>query len=144
MTTSPVRILCVDDNHDSSDLVSLLLYDSDNTYLLTPVSIAQEALSIMENQTFNLYILDYALPDMSGIELCQKIRRRDKQVPIMFFTAMARPADYAEGIKAGANEYLVKPNDLEHLTKTVKRLLNRSKLFSKRKAIARTRCSGII
>lgn len=144
MNTSPTRILCVDDHQDSCDLVSLLLYQSDNTHAVTAISTAEEALSLMAQQTFDLYILDCWLPKMSGLELCRKIREMDKQTPIMFFTAMARPADYAEGIKAGANEYLVKPNDLESLPETVKRLLNRSKLYVKQKPNPRRRCSNII
>ena len=138
------RILYVDDDQDSSDLLSLMLYQSDNTYSVTTISTAKEALNIMQHLSFNLYILDYALPELSGVELCQKIREKDKQTPIMFFTAMARPEDYAAGIKAGANEYLVKPNDLEKLTETVKRLLNKGKLIYKRKTISRKRCSSII
>jgi two-component system phosphate regulon response regulator PhoB len=144
MNTSPVRILCVDDNQDSSDLLSLMLYTSNNTYQVTTVSTAEEASSVMEQQAFDLYILDWWLPEMSGLELCQKIREKDKQTPIMFFTGMANSSYYAEGIQAGANEYLVKPNDLEHLTKTVKRLLNKTKLFSRRRDIARRKVNSIV
>ena len=108
----------MDDNRDSSDLVSLMLYNSDNSYSVTAISTAEVALSIMENQTFDVYILDYWLREMSGIELCQKIRQTDKRTPFVFFTAMARSTDYAEGIKACANGYLVKPNELEILPKT--------------------------
>jgi DNA-binding response OmpR family regulator len=144
MNTSPTRILFVDDHQDSCDLVRLMLNQSDNTHAVTTISTAEEALSLMAQQTFDLYILDYWLPKMSGLELCKKIRQTDKQTPILFFTAMARPVDYAEGIKAGANEYLVKPNDLESLPKTVSRLLNRSKLYAKQKFLPRRRCSNII
>lgn len=151
MSTSSTRILYVDDNQDSSDLASLMLYHSDNTYSVTAISNAEEALSAMENQMFDLYILDYALPKMSGVELCRKIRHKDKQTPIMFFTAMARDADRESGLAAGANEYLVKPDDLENLTETVKRLLKRKKFYSKHKDmfsrhrdVYRRRCSTII
>jgi DNA-binding response OmpR family regulator len=144
MHTSPARILYVDDNQDSCDLVSLMLYNSDNNYSVTPVSTAEEALSAMENQTFDLYILDWWLPEMPGIDLCQKIRETDNQTPIMFFTAMAQSSFHAEGIKAGANEYLVKPDDLDKLTQTVKRLLNRNRSIYKRRPASRFKFSSII
>jgi DNA-binding response OmpR family regulator len=144
MKTSPIRILYVDDNQDTSDLIGLMLQNSDDNYQVTAVSTAEEALSVMKSQKFDFYILDWWLPELSGLELCQKIREKDKQTPIMFFTGMVNSSYSAEGIQAGANEYLIKPNDLEHLTKTVKRLLNKSRVFSKPKVAARRRCSGIV
>jgi CheY-like chemotaxis protein len=88
------------------------------------VNNAKEALSILENESFDLYILDYRMPEVSGIELCSKIRQKDKQTPIMFFSAMSREVDRDVAAKAGANDYLLKPNDLDRLTHTVKHLLN--------------------
>lgn len=139
------RILCVDDNRDNAEMLGIILHQADDTYSVTTVDDAEEALKIMERQTFDLYILDYALPEISGIELCRKVREKNKQTPVMFFTAMARAADQAEAIRAGADEYLVKPNDLAKLTETVKRLLNKkSKLIYKRQSVPKRRCSSII
>jgi DNA-binding response OmpR family regulator len=89
-------------------------------------STATEALALSRTHSFDLYILDYRMPDMSGIELCSVIRQTDKQTPIMFFSAMARDIDRKAAIVAGASDYLVKPNDLNRLTKTVKELLSAS------------------
>lgn len=139
------RILCVDDNRDSVELLGTMLHQADDTYSVTAISHAEEALKIMERQTFDLYILDYALPEISGVELCRKVRERNKQTPIMFFTAMARADDQAEAIRAGADEYLVKPNDLAKLTETVERRLNKKcKVGYKRKSVSRRRCTNII
>lgn len=122
--SSPRRILYVDDDKDSRDLARVLLDYSNTGCTFTSAESAEEALLLIEKESFNLYIFDYRLPEISGIELCRRIRRFDADTPILFFSATARPADVTEGIKAGANVYLVKPNDLEKLLVTVRRLLD--------------------
>jgi len=117
------RVLYVDDNQDSREMVSFMLRYSNLNCEIISVDSAESAISLIARQTFDFYILDYALPEMSGIELCREIRKSDPTTPILFFTAMAREIDRLNGLKAGANEYLIKPNDLNRLTKTVERLL---------------------
>ena len=124
------RILCVEDDKDSCSLIEFMLRQEDDGCVVTSAQTAEEAIDLIEKQSFDLYILDYWLPEMTGVELCEKIRQTDKQTPILFFTAMARPADRAAGRAAGATEYLVKPNDLSNLTETVKRLIHESKTNS--------------
>jgi OmpR-family two-component system manganese-sensing response regulator len=78
----------------------------------------------MKEQSFDLYILDYSLPEISGLELCHFIRKNNPSKPIMFLTAMAYPIHRASGLTAGADEYLIKPNDLGELIETINQLLN--------------------
>jgi len=122
--TTPRRILYVDDNKDSSDLIAAMLRYSNLHCEVSSADCAEDALLLKANQDFDLYIIDCSLPEMSGTDLCRHIRKTDSKVPIMFFSGMARPSDRADGIAAGANEYLVKPNDLEVLPDKVKKLLN--------------------
>lgn len=129
MTSFPV-ILCVEDNDDSRSLVELMLRLDDDSYTIVSIKTAAGAINLMKKQTFDLYILDFRMPVMSGVEICKKIRETDKQTPIMFFSAMARLVDRTLGMAAGANEYLIKPDDLSCLTETVKRLLNERKTNS--------------
>ena len=124
------RILYVDDNQDSCELVSMLLRYSDLNSEVVIANSAESAIRLMEDQLFDFYILDFALPRMSGVELCHQIRKSNSKTPILFFTAMTRPGARDEGIAAGANEYLVKPNDLDRLTKTVEQLLDENQLSS--------------
>jgi DNA-binding response OmpR family regulator len=126
--SSPCRILYVDDNKDSCELVKAMLHFSDLNYEMVTIESAKEALSLMENQSFDLFILDYSLPDISGIELCRYIKMNDPIKPVMFLSARAYPADRAEGLKAGADEYLVKPNDLGKLVETINQLLDKNPL----------------
>ncbi|MGI8638755.1 MAG: response regulator [Pyrinomonadaceae bacterium] len=120
------RILCVDDDHDSCEIMSLMLHDANVNYRVTTVSSGNKALSLIADEPFDLYILDYRLPEMSGIELCRLIRQTDAETPIMFFTGMAREIDGKNAIEAGATKFLVKPTDLDILTETVEKLLNQS------------------
>jgi DNA-binding response OmpR family regulator len=96
------------------------------SYAVKSASTATEARALLRTESFDLYILDYRLPDMTGIDLCSRIRQTDKQTPIMFFSAMARDVDRKSGIMAGATDYLVKPHDLDRLTKTVKLLVDKN------------------
>lgn len=122
--SSLTPILCVDDNDDTCEMLDLMLTQADKSYSITFVKTAEEALDLIEKQTFALYILDYRLPGMSGVELCQNLRQKDFKTPIIFFTAMAFGADRKVAIEAGATDYLIKPNDLGRFTETVRELLN--------------------
>jgi CheY-like chemotaxis protein len=120
------RILYVDDNQDSCELVSTILRFSDLNSEVVTVNSAESAIGLIENQLFDFFILDFALPRMSGVELCHQIRKSNSKTPILFFTAMTRPGARDESIAAGANDYLVKPNDLEKLAETVEHLLDKN------------------
>lgn len=120
------RILCVDDDSDSCEIISLMLQSADENYQITTVSSGNAALNMIADEPFDLYILDYRLPEMSGIDLCRLIRQSDTQTPIMFFTGMARKVDGKNALEAGATRFLVKPTDLDILTETVKELLNQN------------------
>lgn len=125
------RLLYIEDNTDSVELVRFILGGETDFYEIISTGSAIEALALHTAEPFDLYILDYRLPDVSGIELCRRIRQTDKTTPILFFTAMARPADRNAAIAAGANEFLVKPDDLFRLSGVVKRLLNLNKPWRK-------------
>ncbi len=112
------------------ELIHLLLNYDENIYDLTTASTARDALELNASQSFDLYILDYLLFDLTGIELCRRIRQFDLRTPIMFFTGMARSIDRATAMAAGASDYLVKPNNLDRLQETTKRLLRRSSLLT--------------
>jgi DNA-binding response OmpR family regulator len=119
----PHRILLIDDDLDSCQMMSLLLTLENKNYHVFSAKTAREALALMAVEQFDIYILDCLLPDMPGVELCGKVRRTDKETPILFYSGMATD-DYIKNAKAaGANEYLVKPNDLEKLPQTIHKYL---------------------
>lgn len=114
------RILCVDDDGDTRDLLETLLGRSDlETVCVGDVA---AALRLMAAEQFRLYIIDGQLPGVSGLTMCEEIRRQDKLTPIVIFSGHALPADREAGLHAGANVYIVKP-DTTQLVPTVRRLL---------------------
>ena len=124
MTLFKTRILYIDDDVDACEMLKFLLELEDEGHEVIAVSTVSKALVLIEEETFDLYILDQQMPVMTGIEICRLIRQTRPQIPIIFYSAMARDADRQAALAAGANEYLIKPNDLEKLTLTVRKLLS--------------------
>lgn len=115
------RILIVDDNKDSCEIMSLILNYSNSSYDITLAYTAQQALELIETNDFDLYILDNRLPDSSGVALCEQIRQTDAATPIIFYSAIGGEIFEKAAKRAGADEYLVKPNDLDIFAETVQR-----------------------
>ncbi|NBB30548.1 response regulator transcription factor [Cellulophaga sp. BC115SP] len=86
----------------------------------------QTAIDVFSKHTFDLIILDIGLPDMSGLDVCAKIRESNTQVPILMLTALGSMADKLSGFEVGTDDYLVKPFDFMELLVRVKALLKRS------------------
>jgi CheY-like chemotaxis protein len=121
MSVGTKRILCVDDNEDTSFMLATLLrqygYESAN------VGDPAEALRLVVEGGVALCILDSGMPGMSGEELCRKIREISAEIPIIFYSGRSTEGDTESGIRAGANAFLVKPG-VEEIVPTVQRLLN--------------------
>lgn len=125
MSEPKARILCVEDNRDSREMIATLLRQSNENYQVTAVETAAEALALNGKSHYDLYILDIWLPGMDGVELCRRLRERGVTKPIMFFSAMGvqiKDRDYV--LAAGADEFLVKSIDLDRFIETVERLLD--------------------
>jgi Response regulator containing CheY-like receiver, AAA-type ATPase, and DNA-binding domains len=114
-------ILCVEDDEDSCQLLQYLL--ESKGYEVKTCGNGREALKIIRTGKFLSIILDYRLPDMSGVEICREIRSFDSKTPIIFYTGAAYPKDKKAGLEAGAQAYLIKPNDFEKIVETVRRFV---------------------
>jgi len=119
------KILCVDDDEDSRILLEALLGKSGDQIEIKAVATAEDAVALIAAEHFDLYILDNWLPDRSGVELCRWIRVADSETPIIFLSGASYEKDKLDAIAAGANEYLVKPNDLALLHNIVDKLLEK-------------------
>lgn len=115
------RILIVDDNKDSCEIMSLILTYSNNSYDISAAHTAQEALDLIKTRDFDLYILDNRLPDASGIDLCDRIRETDQLTPIIFYSALSGEMFEKAAKEAGADEYLVKPDDMDIFAQVVQK-----------------------
>jgi len=122
--SEPYRILLVDDDKDTCEVMSVLLTLENSDYEVISANTADDALALIGIKKFDIYILDSLLYGMSGVELCARIRQTDEQTPIMFYSGFEETNYIRNAKAAGANEYLVKPNDLDKLSETVEHYLN--------------------
>lgn len=121
------RLLVVDDNLQSLKLLRFLL--NDQGYEVLVASDAETALKLVDDTTnpVHLVILDVMMPNVDGFDLCGQIRRAGEMVPIIFLSARSEPADRAEGLKIGADDYVVKPFDPGELLARIAAVLRRSR-----------------
>src|SRR5215203_4739431 len=85
---------------------------------------AEEGLKAAKGGGFSVITLGHRLPDIRGVEICRRIRAYDQTTPIVFFTADALPKVRAGAFEAGAQAYLVKPEDLSRVVQTVGQFIN--------------------
>ncbi len=123
MTKSPYRILFIDDDRDSRDLLAVWLKLDGSLYEIITASSVEEGRVLTEESPFDLYIVDYAMPEVSGIEFCLMIRSKDKETPIIVYSAMGRDIDRKNAMDAGANIFLIKPNDFDMIRPIIRALL---------------------
>lgn len=116
------RILCVEDNQDTCEVVGFIFRDYEMVFAGT----VRDAAPHIDNEDFDLYMLDNWLPDGSGIDLCKKIRELKPEAPIIFTSAVGMKQDIDEAIAAGADRYILKPVEPETLRNVVKELVERN------------------
>ena len=120
------KVLIIDDDKDISELVSLILQKEniDSDIINNPL----EALKLLEkgNNNYNLILLDIMMPELSGTELCSKIR--DKvNIPIIFLSAKKELIDKMLGYEIGGDDYITKPFDNTELVLKIKSHLRLNK-----------------
>jgi len=103
------KILIVEDDVISLGAYRQILQQRD--YAVTTAASAEDALPLIESESFDLFVLDVTLTGISGFDLCRRIRAHppSQDTPVIFLTAKDRLMDQAEGEDAGSDLYLVKP-----------------------------------
>lgn len=117
------RILCVDDHNDSCTMLAATLELANANYHVESAESAEEAMELVSNSPFDLYILDRVMPGMDGAEFCRWVRKIGSTSPIVFYSGAVREIDKTVAFDAGADEYLLKPDDLSRLEEVVAKLL---------------------
>ena len=129
------RILIVDDEPLNLDLLSQEL--ADLGHVTENAASGADALKKMRGFDPELIFLDYQMPGMNGIEVLREIRRQDKNLPVIIITAYGTIERAVEAIKTGADDFITKPFDPEHLAVVVKKALERAELKSEVEFLAR-------
>lgn len=120
-----VTILVVEDESSIQELISLNLKRSG--YMVLCAGNAEQAKLLINNVLPDLVLLDWMLPDMSGLEFARKLRREDrtKSIPIIMLTARVQENDKISGLEAGADDYITKPFSPRELIARIKAVLRR-------------------
>lgn len=87
----------------------------------------EEALTALEREQFELLVTDLMMPKLDGIDLIREIRKLDREIPVLIITAKELFEDKKMGFLAGADDYMVKPIDMEEMVLRIRALLRRAK-----------------
>jgi DNA-binding response OmpR family regulator len=124
---NPTSVLVTEDD---ADILELITYSLESEgFRVHSARNGMEALSVLSDESVDLAILDVMLPDMSGIELCRRIKREERleDIPVLFVTAKDAETDKLIGFKVGADDYLTKPFSPKEMVARAKALVRRSK-----------------
>ena len=119
-----MRLLIVEDEHKLREQLTEKFRQ--NGYAVDPAEHGEDGLYFGLEYPVDLGIIDLGLPDMSGIEIIEKLRAQGKVFPIIILTARSRWQEKVEGLEAGADDYLTKPFHFEELQARVSALIRRS------------------
>jgi DNA-binding response OmpR family regulator/HPt (histidine-containing phosphotransfer) domain-containing protein len=120
-----VKILLVED--DEPTAAALLTALKDDRHVVNLAADGQMGLSLAESYDYDLVVLDVLVPKLDGISICRQLRAQGQQMPILLLTAKDSQTDKILGLDAGADDYVVKPFDLEELRARIRALLRRSR-----------------
>lgn len=119
------KILIVD---DEASIVTLLTYHIEKAGYHTSVAYdGVEAVKKAEKNAFDLIVLDIMLPKMDGMEVCEYLRERNNETPILMLTAKDEESDKILGLEIGADDYLTKPFSPREVVARIKAILRRMK-----------------
>ncbi len=127
-TVAMARVLLVEDYEDIGLIVRDYLQASE--YTVEFLKTASDARSKMASNRYDVIILDWDLPDGSGLELCREFRDRGGITPILLMTGRSALEEKETGLNAGADDYITKPFALRELTARLKAMLRRSTTYT--------------
>lgn len=121
-----MRVLLVEDEEDLGQAIKQVLISE--KYVVDWVTDGAEAWHYLESQwtDYTVAIFDWLLPELSGLELCQRLRARQNPLPVLMLTALGQAENRITGLDAGADDYLVKPFVMEELLARLRALQRRS------------------
>ena len=125
------NILVVEDDKELRDLFCIVL--TENGYSAFPATDGINAFDVLDSNYIDLVISDIMMPRMDGYEMTKALRNAGYQMPVLMITAKESSADKREGFRAGTDDYMVKPIDVNEMVWRVEALLRRSQAISQKK-----------
>jgi len=126
-------ILLVEDEENLQEALKLNL--ELEGYEVTSAGDGAEALKKINEEYFDLIILDVMLPEIDGIGVAENVRLKNNDVPILMVSAKSSTADRVLGLKKGADDYITKPFNLEELLLRVQKLINKNKKLQEKETV---------
>src|SRR5574344_2611720 len=123
------RILIVDDEEEIRELLEFDI--SQSGYYVDTASDGLEGLNKALNNAYDLIILDVMMPKMNGFDVCKNIRKAKLATPVLLLTAKGTIDDKTTGFDCGADDYLVKPFDIQEVLLRIRALLRRNQVEEK-------------
>ena len=121
-----MTILIIEDDHRIADFVKRCL--EMERYTAEVVNTGEDAIAKTDINDYDVIILDIMLPNMSGLDVCRKLREQKIDTPVIMLTARDAVEDRVEGLDAGADDYLIKPFAFNELLARVRAVLRREKI----------------
>jgi two-component system response regulator MprA len=120
----PTAVLVADDDRAIRDALSRMLQL--HGYRVVPAADGAEALAAVGRGGIGLIVLDVLMPGIDGLQVCRVLRGQGDRTPVLMLTARVRTADRVAGLDAGADDYLVKPFEMDELLARLRALLRRA------------------
>jgi two-component system alkaline phosphatase synthesis response regulator PhoP len=133
MAAGKLSVLLVEDEENLHDALKLNL--ELEGYEITSAFDGHQALQKIEQEYFDLIIMDVMLPGVDGIAVTENIRLQNNDVPILILSAKNTSADRVAGLKKGADDYLTKPFNLEELLLRVQKLIEKNKKMQEKDSV---------
>ena len=140
MASTKPSVLLVEDEENLHEALKLNL--ELEGYEITSAYSGTEALQKVDQEYFDLIILDVMLPEVDGIAVTETIRIQNNEVPILILSAKNTSADRVLGLKKGADDYLTKPFNLEELLLRVQKLIEKNKKMLEKDTVGDTYTFG--
>lgn len=121
-----MRILIIEDDRKAARLLAKGLQEEG--FVIDIAHSAEEGDELVYTGDYDLILLDWSLPGKQGVTLCQELRQRNVNTPILMLTARDAMKDRVDGLNTGADDYLTKPFAFEELLARIRALLRRSDL----------------
>lgn len=131
---SEKRILIVDDDDEIRELLEFDV--SHSGYFVDTAKDGMEGLNKALNNTYDLILLDVMMPKMNGFDVCKNIRQAKLAIPILMLTAKGTIDDKTEGFDCGADDYLVKPFDIQEVLLRIRVLLRRNSVEENKNSLS--------
>ncbi|HBB86549.1 MAG TPA: hypothetical protein DC047_02915 [Blastocatellia bacterium] len=120
--SSKIRVLYAEDDPDTREMICFAL-ESEGFEVVCPDNPGQ-FLEMAKEKQWDAFMMDTWMPDISGVDLCKKVREFDPHTPIIFYTGATYERDQKHALECGAQAYVIKPVSFEVLVKSIRGVLN--------------------